>query len=144
MQSSQGKRKKKYLPIFELNVDFTIERTANINPHFTDVHAVTQVTTPIKPVINNGSADTILSLKLFAGQFEATFKNKYPNGILLKIAIGTSKDETGNENLIWVVRFDKTGKNGISYTIDNSSQYFFAPTPLSNTLVSSNVSPVLS
>jgi LysM repeat protein len=132
--------------IFELSVQFTIQRTANIDPDFKDVNGVTSVDCPIDPstalatVSKTAGAtddDGHLSLQNFAKKFEATFKDTPTTGIILKIATGITQEEVNsqsNDNKIWVVRFDTTGQHGINFTVDQTSQYFYSPIPLSTSL----------
>jgi hypothetical protein len=128
--------------IFELTVQFAISRTANVDPAFAGVPAVNTAVTALKPATSDPSvkskandAPPMQSLTAFATQFETSFKDLPSPGNFLKIAVGLDRESNdSNDKKIWVVHFDKNGKNGIYYKIDNSQQYFYAPQPLANSL----------
>ncbi len=132
--------------IFELAVQITIERTANIDVNFKDVAGVSSVVCPIDPSTTPATVppspaadgeDSHLSLQNFSALFEAAFKDVPTKGIVLKIATGITQEEVNSQsssNKIWVVRFDTTGQHGINFTISNANQYFYSPIPLSTSL----------
>lgn len=128
--------------IFELTVQFAISRTANVDPAFVGQVTVNTAVTALKPATSDPTVKTkandappMQSLTAFATQFETVFKDLPTAGNFLKIAVGLDRESNdNNDKKIWVVHFDKNGKNGIYYTIDNSQQYFFAPQPLANSL----------
>lgn len=145
-----------YQDIIELTVSWTIERTKYVDPAFADdndhAYGVEKAITEIKAYTDSGNTTSgtekladdvtenksnkkIASLQTFATLFETTFEDKPTSGIMLKVAVGTTKtDVSGNKNeKIWMVRFDSEGKSGLNYTFDTGHQ-FFAPVPLANAL----------
>lgn len=144
-----------YKDIYELTVNFTIERIANYDPDFDDTGVVIS-TTSIQPptpkdtdtkkkkkkqkVSDNDPAvsEEPMSLTEFAKLFESTFVNQPTEGITLKIATGVTREGTDKEKnkKVWIVRFDTNGLKGINYSYDNLSPYFFSTIPLANHLTS--------
>ncbi|GJM32298.1 MAG: hypothetical protein DHS20C18_12990 [Saprospiraceae bacterium] len=133
--------------IFELTVDLSIERTKHIDPTFAHVEGIAKVVTALKPVTSSGQengmiaqavkADETVSLTAFAEQFEASYKDRPAVGNFLKIAVGIDRDDISSgpsDKKVWVVHFDRNGKDGMFYEFDNSQQYFYSPMPLANNL----------
>lgn len=138
--------------IFELITDLTITRTANIDPDFTQVPAVSSVTTLIRPITQeacSGKDSTSASLSLFATAMEETFRNNPIHGAYLKVASGvdsTNISNNDNNQKVWVVRFDPTGKYGINVCFNQSNEqplaYYYSPAPLSTSLMTLNNTPI--
>ncbi|UOQ70181.1 hypothetical protein [Hymenobacter cellulosilyticus] len=140
--------------IFELTVVLTLQRpTRHVDPAFAGVAEVSTVANILSPVLKappkaspNAPSDDMLSLSVFAQDFEAAFKDRPAPGNFLKVATGLDRNNIGNTNdkKLWVVHFDANAQNGIWYTIDNTQQYFFAPKPLANSLETFDKVPVYS
>lgn len=133
-----------YSDTIPLMVDFSMHRTAHVDPHFQNEQSVTHAVTLLEPQAQEEaclfSENNSLSLLYFAQQFEHTFQNQPTQGILLKVATSTNLEQQASNAAkiptLWFVRFDNTGTDGIRYTYDNSKAFFFAPIPLSTSLIS--------
>ncbi|HAS39087.1 MAG TPA: hypothetical protein DCS93_01345 [Microscillaceae bacterium] len=135
-----------YSDTIPLMVNFSMQRTAHVDPNFQNVESVVHAVTPLEPQAKanacefSESNNDSLSLQYFAQQFESTFQNQPTQGILLKVATTTNLEQSASSVAqtpsLWFVRFDNTGTNGIYYTYDNSKAFFFAPIPLSTSLIS--------
>jgi hypothetical protein len=127
-----------------LVVTLTMKRIRNVDPNFINEAGVAIAVSTLKPQLkpdqNKYSESDTLALTYFASNFEAAFKDLPDEGILLKVATATnlSKNSSDTDKIppLWFVRFDSTGANGIKYTYDNSKVFFFAPRPLSTSLIS--------
>lgn len=140
--------------IYELITDFTIQRTSSVSPDFSGVPAVSSVTTVIGPITQatcTSDASTTATLTYFATGFEATFAATPVAGAFLKIASGVDSDNVasnGNNQKVWVVRFDAAGKYGINVAFDQDSTtsapaaYYYSPAPLSTSLSTLNNVPI--
>lgn len=138
--------------IYELVTDFTITRTANIDSNFINVPAVSSVTTIIRPITQElcaSDASTSASLTYFASGFETVFLNNPIVGAYLKVASGVDSESVssnGDNQKVWVVRFDPSGENGINVSFNQSenepSAYYYSPAPLSTSLVTLNNTPI--
>jgi len=138
--------------IYELVTEFTILRTAHTSPDFANVPAVTSVTSIIQPITQvscTSDSSTSAALTYFAIGFETTFAGTPVPGSYMKIASGVDSGNvstSGNNQKVWVVRFDETGKCGINVAFNQQEGeplvYYYSPAPLSTSLLTLNNVPL--
>jgi LysM repeat protein len=135
--------------IFELTVLFSIQRQEQqIADDFKDAASFVSAQTYLSPLTKNpknasddgngnGEEDTH-KLTYFAEQFETTYRFDH---YYLKIAVGMSRFDAADSQeskTIWVVRLATDASNTLYYQIQGEA-IFYAPRPLSNSLISRTV-----
>ena len=126
--------------IFELELNFTIERVSGLAAgDFAASTGVLVAPTEVNPGDPAPTAgDTMLVLREFAADFEAALSN--PAVDLLKVATGVDRERISTSRqhgALWVVRLGLTATEGISYEVRDVEQaLIFAPKPISTELIS--------
>ncbi|HTI60213.1 LysM peptidoglycan-binding domain-containing protein [Mucilaginibacter sp.] len=137
--------------IFELEVSVTIVRDrALINNDFLGQSNVQSSTTNVKPKLVGPTGATgptgptgppARTMLDFASKFEDAFSD-IANKKLVKVATGDDRFNiaaSGDDKTVWVVRM---GQQRVNFAIQlEQGPYYFAPKPLSNTLLSLNNIP---
>lgn len=139
--------------IFELTVNLNMTRDLKfVNDDFKDSPSVTQAFTAVQPDTllpgdeNGTPADPNQqnhALSKFALKFEETFVSD--GNYLLKIASGV-KDATAasssQNHTIYVVRMGYQKSQGLYWKLKPTTNWFYAPTPISTSLKSKNGVPI--
>lgn len=126
--------------ITEIKVAFQMRRaTSTIVDGFRDEDASRVATTIIGPRLVNsaqpGDPNPSLTLDWYTAQFQTAFD--VPD-FQLRLATGVSRSDTGasqRRDTLWAVRIGKTNTQSYNYRL-NKPAMFFAPAPLSTTLIS--------
>jgi len=116
--------------IYPLTVSLQLTRDSSIDPQFKDDEKVNGSNIYVSPLMSIKKGKTTKTLDAFVTKFQTAFGD---NSMQIAVGADKSNETSGKAQQVWVVRY---GTNGINFTIDGTTAEYFAPRPLSTTLIS--------